>query len=160
VNNIVPFYKNYFSNFYITKFYSDRYNHWFTSTEQYFMYSKALYFNDVKIAQKILKTSNPDEIKGFGRRVANFVPEDWLQVSYEYMVEANLLKFMQNPYIRTRLLETGDKILVEASPKDLLWGVGLSLYNPDIYKKEKWLGENKLGLVLMEVRETIKLMLT
>lgn len=159
MNNIEPFYKNYLSNFYLTKFYSDRYNQWFVSSEQYFMYAKALHFNDVNIANKILKTSVPDEAKGFGRRVANFSAEEWSKVSYEYMVEANLLKFMQNPYIRMRLLETGDKILVEASPKDLLWGVGLGLNNPDIYKKEKWLGENKLGLALMEVRKVLKLML-
>lgn len=53
------------------------------------------------------------------------------------------------------LLETGSKVLVEASPHDRIWGIGMAQEHADAPYPERWLGENRLGRILMEVRDEL-----
>jgi len=127
----------------------------FNNTEQMFMYYKAVFFKDFEIAEKILKTPLPYKAKALGRKVKNYVDEDWSKVRYDVMVKANLCKYQQNEDLRIKLLETGDKILVEANPRDNIWGIGMAETNRNIYDESQWRGMNLLGKALMHVRKTI-----
>ena len=135
----------------------------FYNSEQAFMWEKAMFFNDTKIAEEILKTPNPKDCKKFGRMVKNFNDEDWIINSYSFMVNVNYAKYNQtgNRYIRSSmcrnlLLSTGDKILVEASVYDKIWGIGLHWDDDDCLDETKWKGMNLLGKALMEVRKNLK----
>ena len=138
----------------------------FFNSEQAFMWEKAIYFGDNKIAEEILINPDPKLCKKLGRKVKNFNPESWMIVSYSIMVAVNLAKYNQGKHsndiryfksrrARRELLETGDKILVEASPYDKIWGIGLGLDNDDCLNEAKWQGMNLLGKALMEVRKTL-----
>jgi len=137
----------------------------FFNTEQAFMWEKALFFNDSETAELILKTPNPKENKSLGRRVKNFNDEQWMINSFILMVAVNLAKYSQknenNKYFRCErarklLLSTGDKTIVEASPYDKIWGIGLHWENDDCLDETKWQGMNLLGKALMEVRKQLK----
>lgn len=127
----------------------------FNNTEQLFMYHKAIFFEDYDIADKILITPVPYEAKALGRLVKGYVDEDWNKVRYFFMYQANLLKYTQNEDLKTKLLATGDKILVEVNPRDNIWGIGMDENNPDILDETKWKGQNLLGKVLMDVRDAL-----
>lgn len=125
----------------------------FCCAEQYMMYKKALLFNDAETANEILNTSSPKEHQLLGRQVKNFNQDIWNQHAREIVYQGNLLKFKQNPNLLDELLATGDKILVEASPIDRIWGIGLdedtALKTPDT----EWKGSNWLGKVLTRVKQ-------
>lgn len=127
----------------------------FNSSEQLFMYVKALYFNDDETAEEILKTSEPQEAKKLGRQVKNFNTEFWNNYCYEAMFKVNLAKFDQNPELAEKLIATYPKILVEANEHDCIWGVGLSEDNPLILDESNWKGSNLLGKALMDVRKEL-----
>ncbi len=138
----------------------------FYNSEQAFMWEKAMYFNDIDTAEQILRTPNPKLNKALGRRVKNFNAEAWAIVSFPIMVAVNYAKYSQAEksndvrYIHSRrarkiLLETGDKTIVEASPYDKIWGIGLGLDNDDCLEESKWVGLNLLGKALMEVRKML-----
>ena len=127
----------------------------FANAEQYMMYRKALLFGDVNIAQKLLSTTDPKTAKSLGRKVSNFDNAIWEENCMDIVYEANFAKFTQSPYLRKYLLSTGDKELVEASPYDKIWGIGFRVGDNRITNKELW-GQNKLGIVLMRVREAIR----
>lgn len=120
--------------------------------EQYMMYKKALLFKDTETANAILETSAPKEHQLLGRQVKNFNQDIWNQHAKDIVYQGNLLKFTQNPKLLDELLATGDKILVEASPIDRIWGIGLdedaALTTPDV----EWEGLNWLGEVLTRVK--------
>src|SRR5208283_3214481 len=97
----------------------------FFNSEQAFMWEKAIFFGDMHMAEKIIKTPDPRENKSLGRQIKNFDADKWSAVSYDIMVAVNYEKFSQNPHFKTLLLETEDKVLVEASPYDKIWGIGL-----------------------------------
>lgn len=128
----------------------------FCCAEQYMMYKKALLFKDFEIAEKILKSKNPSEIQKLGRIVKNFIPEIWDSNKEEIVYKGNVLKFEQNENLKEILLNTGDTILVEASPYDLIYGIGLGVEDPNITDESKWRGLNLLGKILMRVREFLK----
>jgi hypothetical protein len=128
----------------------------FSNTEQLFMYHKAVFFEDDEIAEKILATPVPYEAKALGRLVKGYNDEDWNKVRYDVMYQANLLKYTQNEDLKKKLLETGDKILVEVNPRDNIWGIGMDENNPDILDESKWNGQNLLGKVLMDVRNKLR----
>lgn len=130
----------------------------FCCAEQYMMYKKALLFEDYSIAKEILKTKNPKKIKELGRLVQNFDSKVWDEHKAEIVLQGNILKFSQNPELKDYLLGTGDKILVEASPYDRVWGVGLRKENSAICSPQKWKGQNLLGFALMEARDRICLL--
>jgi hypothetical protein len=128
----------------------------FNTAEQYMMYKKATIFGDYEIAKQILKQSDPREQKALGRKVKNFDVEKWNDYKFDIVCQGNLLKFFQNKEAMIELLKTGNKILVEGSPYDKVWGVGLKWDDPKILSEKNWQGENLLGKALMEVRETLK----
>ena len=129
----------------------------FFNTEQIFMWEKAMFFNDTEIADKIIKSDgNPSVAKKLGRQVKNFDSNKWLEEGYKVMVKANLAKYQQNPILRNILLGSGDRIIVEASPHDIIWGVGIHWIDDNILDEKNWRGQNLLGKALMEVRENIK----
>lgn len=127
----------------------------FCCAEQYMMYKKALLFKDYAIAKEILRTTNPKKIKELGRLVQNFDSQVWDEHKAEIVLQGNILKFSQNPELKDYLLSTGGRILVEASPYDKVWGVGLRKENSAICTPQKWKGQNLLGFALMEARDRI-----
>ena len=128
----------------------------YNCAEQYMMSEKAKLFKDEKAYQLIIKESSQAKIKKLGRLIKNFNDEEWNINKIDIVLEGNILKFSQNEELKNFLIETGDKILVEASPYDKIWGIGLDENNPDAKNPYKWKGENLLGFTLMEVRDIIK----
>ncbi len=128
----------------------------YNCTEQYMMAKKAELFGDEEALLKIMESSHPREQKRIGRAVKNFVAERWNAVSRDVVFRGNMAKFTQNPDLRKYMLGTGDQEIVEASPEDVIWGIGLSADDPDAQDKTKWKGTNWLGEVLMSVRDTIR----
>ena len=130
-------------------------NH-FMNSEQAYMWEKADFFGDLTIANDILSTDSPKDAKDLGRLVRNYNDEEWAKVRYKKMVEVCFAKFSQNPHRLETLLSTGERILVEASPYDKVWGVGWHWTDPEILFEENWRGQNLLGKALMEVRDKLK----
>ena len=128
----------------------------FYNSEQAYMWEKAIHFDDFEIADEILKTSNPKNAKDLGRKVKGYNDKEWASVRYNYMVDVCLAKFEQNQDQRETLLSTGDRVLVEGSPYDKIWGVGLHWTDEEILDDKNWKGLNLLGKALMEVRDKIK----
>ena len=124
--------------------------------EKYMMYQKALYFKDLEIANQIYNTNDPKEQKKFGRLVKNFDETKWNNVCEFIVYKANYAKFTQNLDLKKKLLKTGEKIIVECSPYDKIWGNGLNITDTLNTPIENWEGKNKLGKILMDVRENIK----
>ncbi|MFD4676607.1 NADAR family protein [Lentzea sp. NPDC058450] len=124
----------------------------FTSAEHYMMWRKAMLFNDVDIATQVLAARTSAEAKSLGRQVADFSDAAWVSARLDIVVEGNLAKFGQDPSLRSYLLGTGSRVLVEASPQDRVWGIGLVATDPRALDPSQWLGLNLLGEALMEVR--------
>ena len=127
----------------------------YNCAEQYMMSEKAKLFKDEETNQLILKETSQRNIKQLGRLIKNFNEEVWNKNKINIVVQGNFLKFSQNEELKQFLIETGSKILVEASPKDRIWGIGLDEKNPDARNPLKWKGLNLLGFSLMEVRDII-----
>jgi len=123
--------------------------------EQFMMAMKAKMFSDFEAWHKIMAAKNPKEQKAIGRTVKNFNPDSWNIVCKEVVYVANKAKF-SDPELQKILLDTGDREIVEASPYDKIWGVGLAEDNPLILDKENWDGTNWLGQILTRVREDFK----
>jgi len=120
------------------------------------MYQKAIMFGDINTAHAILLTGNPKEQKDLGRMVSNYDDAVWSAKRVEVMVEGLFEKFNQNPLLKEALLNTGDTIIVEASPVDRIWGIGLAEDDPRALIETQWLGKNLLGRVLMKVRDDLR----
>jgi len=120
------------------------------------MYRKALLFGDTHYAQQILDATTPLQAKRLGRQVGNFDPQVWNQHKTNIVYENNYAKFTQNPHLLTQLLATGNKTLVEASPRDTIWGVGMGVTNPKIYDRRNWRGKNLLGNILTRLRNELR----
>jgi len=142
-----------FSNWYHAEF--DYSGHHFVNSEQAFMFMKAELFEDKEMMEKILKTNSPSEVKSFGRLVKNFSSIIFDEHKYYFMVTAVYEKFRQNERLKDLLLSTGE-VLVEASPLDKIWGIGLSIQDVDFRNPSKWKGSNLLGKALMEVRKRLR----
>ncbi|MFT3705965.1 MAG: NADAR family protein [Agriterribacter sp.] len=128
----------------------------YPTAEHWMMAGKAKLFNDTDIEAKILAEENPDQVKKLGRLIKGFDAALWDENKFEIVCNGNQLKFSQHPSLQTFLLSTSDKILVEASPVDAVWGIGMSADHADIENPLKWNGENLLGYALMEVRDQLK----
>ena len=126
------------------------------TTEQYMMANKALLFKDDDVYQEIMAANNPHDYKKLGRKVRNFEPKLWDSKKSEIVVEGNKAKFSQNPDLKEFLLSTEDAILVEASPYDKIWGIGLDRETALKGGVEQWQGENLLGCALMEARDRLR----
>ena len=127
----------------------------FSTAEQYMMYNKAILFGDDVTANQIIATKDPSRQKFLGRQVLGFKDEVWNAQKFEIVVKGNILKFSQNEELKKNLLLTGAKILVEGSPYDKVWGVGLNWDDPKILEESNWKGENLLGKALIEVRKQL-----
>lgn len=128
----------------------------YVCAEQYMMAEKARLFGDEATRARILATASPREHKALGRQVRGFVQDAWERERLAIVVRGNRAKFDQNPDMRRALLATGDKLLVEASPLDTIWGVGLRADDPRIHDPAQWRGLNLLGEALMIVRREIR----
>lgn len=128
----------------------------YKTAEHYMMAGKARLFNDAEVLEKILKAPSPNQVKALGRKVKNFDPKTWDEHKYEIVKQGNLLKFSQNKKYKDFLLSTGDKILVEASPYDTIWGIGMLETDSRAENPLLWNGENLLGFALMEVRDELR----
>ena len=127
----------------------------YSSMEQYMMYQKAICFRDNEIAEKILKTDDVSEIKQLGRMVSGYDDTTWNGVRQIIVYEGLMAKFSQNEELRNLLKETGEAVLAECAVKDRIWGIGLSMTDPNRMDKDKWKGQNLLGYSLMLVRDRI-----
>lgn len=146
--------KSCFSQWYPSEF--KIYNITFYSTEQFMMYCKARCFNDNGNALAALETQDPQEVKKIGREITPFDPNAWEKVAPYFVQLGNAEKFRQNSLLKKYLLGTGNKILAEASPFDKVWGIGLKEDDPKAMDQSQWAGKNKLGVVLMKVREQLR----
>jgi ribA/ribD-fused uncharacterized protein len=129
--------------------------HRFASAEHYMMAHKAWLFDDAASAKKILNAGHPGEAQALGRKVRGFNQVVWEAERFEIVVRGNLAKFGQHPDLRTYLLSTKHRVLVEASPRDRIWGIGLGETDPLANSPSTWKGLNLLGFALMEARSKL-----
>ncbi|MFI6762651.1 NADAR family protein [Micromonospora sp. NPDC050417] len=128
----------------------------FATAEHYMMWRKATLFGDAGTAERILAAGHPHRAQTLGRQVAGFDQRTWEKHRYDIVVAASVAKFGQDPALCEFLLGTGDRVLVEASPVDRIWGVGLAGTDPDVAEPERWRGLNLLGFALMDARASLR----
>ena len=117
------------------------------------MYKKAVCFHDRDIAQRILATDDVAEIKSLGRAVSGYDDHYWNGVRQVIVYDGLIAKFSQNEDLKGALIGTGEYLLAECAVKDKIWGIGLSMDDPDRFDPSKWKGQNLLGYALMMVRD-------
>lgn len=145
--------KSCFSQWYECKFIVDGVE--YHTAEQYMMSQKALLFGDVEINKEIMSAKHPKQFKELGRKIRNFDGKIWNDNKTDIVIRGNYAKFSQNPELKAFLLGTGKRVLVEASPHDKIWGIGMSAKDSGIENPLNWQGENLLGFCLMEVRDML-----
>lgn len=123
--------------------------------EQYMMHQKALHFSDYEIAEKVMQTRSPRDQKQLGRQVKGFNKAMWDSACVSIVYKGNLAKFSQNEDLKRELLATGDRILVEASPYDAIWGIGLGENEPGVEDPINWKGLNLLGWSITMVKKQL-----
>ena len=147
------FWSGVFSNWHPSSFEID--GVWYNCSEQWMMSSKARLFGDTATLAKIMASPDPREQKAYGRLVQGFNKVKWDTVARDVVYKGCYAKFSQNPDLKKDLLATVGTTLVEASPEDRIWGVGLRKDDPRAKDRSKWRGTNWLGEVLMKVREDL-----
>lgn len=128
----------------------------YPTAEHYMMAEKARLFGDEDTRARILQDASPKAAKQLGRQVGNFDERVWEGARFQLAVEGNLAKFSQNRGLGDFLLQTRDRVLVEASPVDRIWGIGLAAADEQAANPEQWRGSNLLGFALMEVRQRLR----
>jgi len=146
--------KTCFSQWWLSSFEVDKVI--YKTAEHWMMAQKAELFKDNEVLEKILQAKSPAEAKKLGREVKNYNENLWLAARYDIVKQGNYHKFSQNTELKTFLLNTKDRVLVEASPVDAIWGIGMAGDHKDVLDPEKWQGLNLLGFALMEVRDELK----
>ena len=119
------------------------------------MAEKALLFEDKQIYEQIINSAKPGKVKELGRRVRNFNQGIWEENRFEIVVRGNFYKFSQNKELSRFLKNTNDRVLVEASPVDSIWGIGLAQNDENAKIPYFWNGLNLLGYALMETRDLL-----
>ncbi len=152
----VFFYSGYLSNWADTPFIDTETGIPYNCSEQYMMHQKALLFNDFDTAKKIMLTKSPGEQKGLGRLVKNFTVGTWNEYARDIVYTGCYYKFTQHKPAYDYLMETKGYYLVEASPTDTVWGIGLGGYDKLIEDPKNWQGTNWLGQVLTQLREDLE----
>jgi ribA/ribD-fused uncharacterized protein len=142
-----------FSQWYPASFMADGIT--YPTAEHWMMAEKARLFDDQATLALILEAKTPNDAKSLGRRIKPFIHDRWVDRRFDAVVEGNLAKFGQNKDLLGFLVGTGDKILVEASPNDAIWGIGMSESDPAALSPLTWKGINLLGFALMEVRASL-----
>lgn len=143
-----------FSQWYESPFIVD--NITYKTAEHWMMAHKALLFKDMKTFDKIIACIKPGEAKALGREVQNYDEKLWNKHKFDIVTIGNIHKFRQHPELLDFLKKTENRVLVEASPVDNIWGIGLSQDSKDVENPYTWKGENLLGFALMEVRDFVK----
>lgn len=128
----------------------------FATAEHWMMAGKARLFGDEAVRTQVLAAATPKAAKDLGRKVAGYDDARWTAARYDLVVEGNRHKFAQLPDLAAWLLNTGDRVLVEASPVDAIWGIGLDERHPDAPHPDRWPGLNLLGFALMDVRAGLR----
>ena len=156
----VFFYKDWLSNYQRTKFDIEwkGVKYTFTSTEQGFMYIKAITFGDNVTAQKILNTDDPNRCRKLGRQVKGYNDAEWAKIRYDVFYTLNWAKYTQDKKLQEKLLDPqfDGKKFVEASPIDKIWGIGYAEDNPNIEFTDMYWGKNYLGRILTNIRKRLK----
>lgn len=142
-----------FSQWYVSPFECDGVQ--YMTAEHFMMAQKARLFGDTSTLDRILKAPSPPAAKALGREVSGFEQNLWETHRFEYVVRGNLAKFEAHNEMAEFLLKTGNKVLVEASPVDSIWGIGLAAEDEKARDPSKWQGLNLLGFALMAVRERL-----
>lgn len=127
----------------------------FYCTEQYYMFYKARVFSDKEAMKQIMQTKDSKLMKRIGSNVKGFDQDKWYKIAIQVMVIASIKKYEQNPALRRQLFETAGTELVETSPTDERWGIGLSLFDWRLRDKEMWRGMNILGRLLTMLRDKL-----
>lgn len=133
----------------------DETKYYFNCNEQYMMARKAWLFYDEAMLWKIMAAVDPADQKRFGRMVSGFDKDKWEQIARDVVFKANWAKFTQHPDLKEQLLKTVGTTIVEASPTDTIWGIGLSKDDPRAQNRATWRGTNWLGEAIMQVRDKL-----
>lgn len=128
----------------------------YATAEHFMMAEKARLFRDAEALPRVLAAPTPADAKAVGREVRGYDDAAWEAARFAAVVRGNVAKFGQSDALRSFLLGTGDRILVEASPRDRVWGIGMGASNPDARDPARWRGRNLLGFALMEAREQLR----
>lgn len=124
----------------------------YATAEHFMMAEKARLFKDEAALEKILEVFEPAAAKALGRDVKNFDEAVWEKARFDAVLRGTLAKFGAHADLKTFLLSTGERLLVEASPRDKVWGIGMGAQHPDARTPSKWKGKNLLGFALMTAR--------
>jgi len=127
----------------------------YPTVEHYMMAEKARLFKDDNIHAQILKSNTPREAKNLGRTISGFNSRLWNKHRMTIVIAGNFAKFSQHQELKGFLIHTHPAVLVEASPYDRIWGIGLKADDPSAKDPFSWQGENLLGFALMEVRDLL-----
>ena len=127
----------------------------YPTAEHWLMAGKARLFSDEDILARIFASEEPGKAKSLGYQVRDFDEELWNAHRFQLAVQGNQAKFSQNPNLKDFLLNTGDRVLVEASPRDPIWGIGIGRDDEAATDPFRWRGSNLLGFALMEVRRRL-----
>jgi ribA/ribD-fused uncharacterized protein len=125
----------------------------YKTAEHWMMSHKALLFSDTELFEKIIQAEKPGEVKELGRRIRNFDEIKWNEKKFQIVKTGNVHKFNQNKDLKEFLIATADRVIVEASPTDIVWGIGVSQDSKMIDNPYTWRGENLLGFAIMEARD-------
>jgi ribA/ribD-fused uncharacterized protein len=125
----------------------------YPTAEHFMMAEKAALFGDQATRAQVLQASNPGAAKALGRQVCGFDETAWLENRFSIVTRANEAKFSQNVELGQFLKMTGSRVLVEASPVDRIWGIGLAQDDEKVNNPDQWRGLNLLGFALMQVRD-------
>lgn len=126
------------------------------TAEQYMMAQKAVLFSDEEVRREIMSAGHPKQFKALGRKISGFKQDIWDKSCRDIVVKGNTAKFSQNEALGHYLMNTGERVLVEASPYDKIWGIGMGRDDPKCENPTLWNGTNYLGFCLMEVRDILK----
>ncbi|MGW7293472.1 NADAR family protein [Streptomyces xiamenensis] len=128
----------------------------YATAEHWMMAEKARLFGDEEARIRVLAAGHPRDAKAAGRTVRGFDEERWRAERFAVVVEGSVHKFGQDAALREYLLGTGDRVLVEASPRDRIWGIGMGAANEAAQDPARWRGLNLLGFALMAARERLR----
>lgn len=127
----------------------------YATAEHFMMAEKARLFDDTDILTKVLAAPTPNDAKALGRKVRGYDDARWVAHRFEAVVRGNAAKFAQTPALRAFLLATGQRVLVEASPVDAIWGIAMAAGDARVRDPSQWQGLNLLGFALMVVRDQL-----
>ncbi len=135
---------------------TDSFGNEYNCCEQYMMAKKAELFKDHATRAKIILAPHPREQQYLGRLVSGYNQKIWDDNKLQIVYEGNMFKYQQHEDLRIKLFNTTGTALVEASPKDAVWGIGLDVLDADKTDPKDWPGKNYLGKILTIVRDDIK----